>query len=89
MKWDDLELFDRFNTEMWKEYMRHYPKNGDGWKACSKAKLLDLLDNSVKNYSIDDLMMNPSHFIDIANFALFCYYRFSESCTNIEDKKTI
>jgi hypothetical protein len=84
---DDLELFDRFNTEMYKEYMRHYPKNGDSWKTCIKPYLLNLLDQSIEKHTTKELEANPSHFIDIANFALFCYYRFSELASNKEIEK--
>jgi hypothetical protein len=80
---DDLELFDRFNTEMYREYMRHYPKNRDSWKTCDKGRLFDLLFKSV-NKSQPEMERNPSHFIDIANFALFCYYSF---CTERKVEK--
>lgn len=74
----DFILFLKFAWEMFKEYTRHYPEHGDSWKRCGKAILFNLLTNSINDYSLDDLRHNPSHFIDIANFSLFCYYRFNE-----------
>jgi fructosamine-3-kinase len=85
MKPDDLELFDRFNTEMYKEYIRHYPKNGDSWKTTNEYYLLNLLRQSIQTNTFYELENNPSHFIDIANFALFCYYRFSEFALKTEE----
>lgn len=84
----DLELFEKFKVEMLKEYYKHYSKNGDSWKDCEPYHLFSLLLGSVEKHSFNQLKENPSHFIDVANFSLFCYYRFLEYFSTLQSKET-
>lgn len=79
---NDMQLFDSFRVEMFKEYLRHYDDKGDSWKDCDEFDLLQLLRESISSYSI---ISNPNHFIDIANFCLFLYY--NVTWRNVELKK--
>jgi hypothetical protein len=74
----DYVLFEKFAYEMYQEYSRHYPKNNDSWKSCAPEYLVSLLNDSIGKHSLEELKQNPSHFIDIANFAFFCYHGFSK-----------
>lgn len=74
---DDLLYFAKFEEEMYAEYKRHYLEYKDGWKRCNEFDLLMLMRKSI-DFSLKEIVENPSHFIDIANFALFCYYRFKD-----------
>lgn len=79
-------LFKNFSEEMFKEYWRHYLKQGDNWKTCDKLRLLSLLHHSVEKHEYHELLENPSHFIDIANFALFCYFSYKPSTLELSPK---
>lgn len=77
----DKWLFEEFKTSMFKEYSKHYPKNGDSWKDYQTDYLFSLLRKAVGKHSYEELIRNHSHFIDVANLALFCYFRFQEVYT--------
>jgi len=65
--------FQPFFNEMINELIRHYPKNGDSWKACNMKDMKWLL-----NTSMDDWFgntKNVSHLVDVANFCAFYYLR--------------
>ena len=69
-----------------KEYMRHYPKNGDSWKTCDLQWLIDLTERAMLAFFDDtdnDVVDNPEHLIDIANFCAFLWYRTSQEETKL------
>jgi hypothetical protein len=73
---DDQEFFFRFHQKMFQEYMIHYDKRRDSWKDCSESDILNYLKSSIDKHDFISLKENPEHFVDIANFALFCYFNF-------------
>ena len=85
----DHALFNRFEGAMWSEYLRHFEdKGGRSWVDCDPEFLLELLYKSITKHSIDELKENPSHFIDVANFAFFCYQIFNHNKITITEQNT-
>lgn len=81
----DHALFNRFKGAMWSEYIRHFEdKGGRSWVDCDPMRLLLLLNHSIEKHSFEELKENPSHFIDIANFAFFCYQIFNHNKIKID-----
>jgi len=71
-----------FLEAMKKEYLRHYPKNGDSWKHCTIEHLEKCLVRSIdqiKWYTVLTYEENPDHLIDIANFLAFLWLRTKEA----------
>jgi hypothetical protein len=64
--------YDAFVTGMVTEYNKHWNKDGDSWKILKSTALYDLLDGSSCEYK--DLLKNPNHLFDIANYAMFLWY---------------
>lgn len=73
---DDQEYFFKFQQKMFLEYLMHCDESGDSWKDCSELDILQYLKRAVEEHDLISLEENPEHFVDIANFALFCYFIF-------------
>ena len=62
-----------------KEYLRHYPQNGDSWKTCDIDWLEELATKAIWEIVTPENILyetNPDHLLDIANFLAFIWIRY-------------
>ena len=79
--------YDAFVTGMVTEYNRHWNKNGDSWKIMKPFALYDLMVDNITSFK--DLMSNPNHLFDIANYAMFLWYNIMKETDVLSESSII
>jgi len=75
-----IDDYKNFFRGMVDEYNRHYYIRGSSYVEIEKILLYRLFRESVDldKASLDIFMENPSHLLDVANFAMFLYARITD-----------